>query len=166
MHTLLNKTQRSLNQQALILVSMTLILLQVGCSSYTLQGKVVEGTMSRVLVVGADDPRFARPGIAGVKIDVVNDPDRLSREYVGGDLSMEDGTFIIPVDLFGAGTLEYDTLINAYLGGFDPARTTVALPPSNRRLLIVLAPGFAAQPKDFDFLKDTLDASKPYREGR
>ncbi|MBI1371937.1 MAG: hypothetical protein GC159_04140 [Phycisphaera sp.] len=131
-----------------------------GCASegYVLRGKVVEGPVSSISVVAADDPRLAGPAVAGASVDLTLDPLSLGRRPLGNTTSYTDGMFQIPVDEFGAGTLEYHVGILARAQGHDTAEDVFMLPSSSRRILIVLKRGADRyRPKD-----DTLKELAPY----
>lgn len=146
-----------------LFLSLVCAMFVVGCAGYTLDGKVVAGPMSSISVVSADDPRFDQPGLGGVTIEAMIDPDKLSREHGGSGYSDGGGTFSIPISQIGAGMLEYDVRVVAQSTGFKPAAKTFALPGDGKRLLITLQPGEGRYlPPKNDILQDTIDKSKPY----
>lgn len=154
-----------MNPSVLFVGASVLVLLSAmsGCAGYTLDGKVVAGPVSSISVVDADDPRFAEPGLGGVTIEAMIDPDRLSREHGGTAYSDGGGGFSLPIDQFGAGVLEYDVRLVAQANGFKPAVKTFRLPGDSRRLLITLQPGEGRYvPPKSDILRDTMEKGKPY----
>ena len=112
-----------------------------GCTTYKLRGKVVDGDVSSILVVDPDDPRLKQPGIAGVGIQLMLDPQKLSRKQAGQTTSFAYGTFSLPVEQTGAGFLEYQAMVTARMARMSPAVRIMPLPPEDKRLLIMLAPG-------------------------
>ncbi|MFA9477228.1 hypothetical protein ACERK3_02855 [Phycisphaerales bacterium AB-hyl4] len=138
-------------------------LLATGCSSYQLQGKVIEGPSSGIYIVSADDPRLNEPGVPQARIALTLDPERLSAKSIGSGASDSDGWFNVPVDEFGAGFLEHDVEVLARQQGFTPAYQTIRLPRSSRRLLIVLAEGTdRVSPRRGDVIDETLRLGEPY----
>jgi len=124
---------------ALLAVACSLLVL-TGCG-YTMRGKVVEGEVTYIAIVDANDPRLEGRGVGGVNISLETDPDRLSREQVGRTVSQQDGSFSMDVDAFGAGFLQYDVGITAHRRGFETATNLFRLPSSGKRILIMMAPG-------------------------
>lgn len=137
-----------------------------GCSSPTLQGKVVEGVTPGVVVVDADDPMLDQPGLAGAMVDVTLDPGRMTAAEQGGGISDAQGRFSVPLSSFGVGMLEYDVQVRARLRGYAPVARTLPLPNLGRkRFLIVLSPGGdapARHPQPSNLLEDTLKLSEPF----
>lgn len=118
-----------------------------GCQSYTVRGRVIEGEISYVSIVSADEARLGEQGVGvpNVRVRLETDPERLRREIVGETVTDEEGYFSIPFARPGAGVLMYDIGVTAWKDGFTPATLTTRLPPSDRRMLIMLTPG----PDDF-----------------
>ena len=134
-----------------------------GCKTYQLAGKVVAGPASTVQVVDRDDPRLDQPGIDGALIEVMIDPDTLSRKPGGTTTTSGDGGFQLPITEGGAGFLQYDVRLIARLTGFTPAVETFRLPAGRKRLLITLAPGKNNYlPPKNDLLEETMEMSRPY----
>lgn len=117
-----------------------------GCvQPYSIEGKVVRGDYSAVMVVPSSDPRFNGPGVAGARVHLQENPGRPNRETITQGFSGADGTFELVVDRFGAGWVEMD--VGAYVrrDGYAPAFSAFELPRDSYRLLIVLTEG-----RDFD----------------
>jgi hypothetical protein len=112
-----------------------------GCAPYTLQGKVIEGDITFIAIVDADDPRLEGPGLANAEVRLQTDPQRINREVVGTTISSGDGTFSIPFSEIGAGVLLYDVGLQVRRGGYQRAEQMFRLPPSDRRVLVILCPG-------------------------
>lgn len=118
-----------------------------GCSSggYQLQGKVIEGDISFIAVVNSDDPRLEEQGVSGVSVTLVSDPNKLNRETLGEAISQVDGSFSIGVGLVGAGFFQYDAGVNASRDGYERASSQFNLPPSGKRVLIMMRKGYNSQ---------------------
>lgn len=117
------------------------LILLTGCESYKLTGQVVSGPKSMVQIVEADDPRLAGPPIEGATIEVLIDPDKGSRKLLPSSLSDEQGRFEVPVDVPGAGVLEYEVLVVGRAAKKSPAQGTMPLPAKSRKVLVILADG-------------------------
>ncbi|MHB1155305.1 MAG: hypothetical protein ACYC26_00555 [Phycisphaerales bacterium] len=134
------------------LAMLLLVLFAGGCQSYALRGRVVEGTRSQVLLVDADDPRLTGPGapagIDGAGISFMLDPEKAGHKSLGGTICDADGSFRYPVDEIGAGLLEYGLGVTARAPGKSPAQDSMPMPPGDKRLLIMLAPGRDNLPRE------------------
>ena len=140
-----------------------LALMLTGCAGYGLRGRVVEGPVSAVHIVPADDPRLAEPPITGASVHLTVDADRLSAKPAGAGHSDADGDFHVPVDAFGAGFLEHDVEVLVRAQGHAPAQRVIRLPGRDRRVLVTLAPGEdAVSPRPGQLLDETLRMSEPY----
>lgn len=146
-----------------------LTLMLVGCESYALRGRVIPGTHSQVLVVDSDDPRLAgdgttpgtRPGVNGATVSFMLDPEKAGHKYLGSTSSDVDGTFSFPVDEIGAGFLEYGLQVTARANNCAPAVDVMRMPPSGKRLLILLAPGHDTLPKESTDPMDDINRYMP-----
>lgn len=139
--------------QALAITAIGALL--VGCGpSYQLQGKVIEGDISFITVVSQDDPRLDGPGIAGVSIKLVSDPNKLNKETLGEVISSGDGSFTIGIDLVGAGFFRYDAGISAERKGYEYTMSQFKLPSGDRRVLIMLRSGSTNAPTGGDAMSD------------
>ncbi len=133
----------------------------VGCgSTYTLKGKVIQGDISFIAVVAQDDPRLEGAGVSGVAIELETDPDRLNKETIGEVVTAGDGSFSIGVDRVGAGLFRYDIGISAEKRGFEIARSQFNLPPSDRRVLVIMRKGVSGASSSSD---DAWDDYKKFR---
>lgn len=119
----------------------SLICFSSGCETYALRGKVVDGGTSAVMLVDKNDPRLDADGISGATIEATVDPRSLSRQRIPAVSSDADGGFSLPVNITGAGLLEYEAMIVARYPQMAPAVRFMPLPSSDKRLLITLAPG-------------------------
>lgn len=118
------------------------VLAMCGCEGYALRGRVVAGDVSYVAVVDPDDPRLVGgDGLEGVNLHLQSDPGRLNRRTAGRGVSGAAGAIEVPVDLTGAGLLEYEVGLFARRPGYDPATGFFQLPSSKKRVLIVMAQG-------------------------
>ena len=127
-----------------------------GCESYRLRGAVVAGEAPGVLVVKPSDVRLREVGLPGATIELVLDPASMSPKPAGAALSDARGRFDVPIKEMGAGLLEYELSILCRLKDHGPVYQTIALPGSDRRLLIVLAPGRDAPRPNEDLISETL----------
>ncbi|RMD66106.1 MAG: hypothetical protein D6824_01455 [Planctomycetota bacterium] len=140
--------------------------LSVGCAPYTLRGKVVEGDVSFIAVVDASDPRLDGPGLSGALLTLQTDPQRLNRKTVGSAVSGADGSFSIPVNEVGAGLLIYDMGLKARKQGYSPTEQFFRLPPANKRVLVLLAPGAATTTGDRSTEPDAEELLRRFRPPR
>jgi len=131
-----------------------------GCASYTLKGKVIAGDISYIAVVDANDDRLAGPGLAGVSVTMETDPGKLNHDQVGDTVSGSNGDFSIPVQKLGAGILIYDVGVEARRKGYEGVSQMFRLPPSSRRVLIMLRVGADALPPKADTLLEQYDKFK------
>lgn len=116
-----------------------------GCGEgYMLRGRVIEAQTSYIALVDPSDPRLSADdasGIPGVSLHLQMDPGKINRETITRDVSDGEGEFALRVDKFGAGWMEYDVGLFARRSGFTPAQHFFRLPPENKRVLIMMAPG-------------------------
>ena len=110
---------------------------------YQLQGRVVEGGFGTVTLVDATDDRLQAQGVQGVRIQLVRDPNRLSREVIASCASGRDGSFTLETKTFGAGFTDERWEIIATRSGYGPAQSPIQLPmnPGERRVLVELEHG-------------------------
>jgi hypothetical protein len=141
----------------------SLVLPACSGGGYELQGRVIRGDYSAVIVVNADDERLSRvdDGMPGVSIHVQQDPGALNRRTLARSSSGSDGSFAIPIDLLGAGSFHYDIGVFARRKGYDPASGFFRLPPKSRRVLIVMNPG-----RDRDLGEEAEDLYGQYERFR
>ncbi len=114
-----------------------------GCGQdvYTLRGQVVRGPVGQVVVVDEDDPRLAGPAVEQAVLRFTLDPRSLGREPLGSTFSTSDGSFTIPINIFGAGTLLHEVGVSARAAKFSPTRGVFVLPGREKRLLVTMSPG-------------------------
>jgi len=116
-----------------------------GCSAtHVIKGKVIQGNLSFVAVVDQGDERLKSAGIADVDISARADVGKVAGYLFAqgetdakGDFSMkfkDQSLFLKPVE------------ISASKIGFQPATGSLSLPPGDRRILIILAPGAGGKP--------------------
>ena len=149
----------------ILLAALTLITLTLlpACQS-ALKGRVVTGPHSAIIAVNSDDPRLTDPynAINLAHISLILDPESMSPIKESPVYSQNDGTFTMPLKTAGTSFLMYDALITAQRDGFKPVQQIIPMPSHNQQLLIILAPGEGKLPKSKDFVKETLELSKPY----
>jgi len=145
-------------------VAVCLSLAMAGCGGYQMRGVVIQGAASKVLIVDEDDPRLTQGyGVPMATIDVVLDPDRLSRKPMPREVSDVDGRFAVTVDEPGAGYLEYDARIVVRRSGHDTAVKDLRIPGPHQRLLVTLVNGEDHfQPDPPDVMEETLKMGEPY----
>lgn len=121
-----------------LLAAMTLL---SGCGTYMLKGRVVRGSNPEVAVVDRDDPRLEGTGVPGASVRLTLDPESLGRKILPEQHTRPDGTFSIPVDEIGAGTLEYGAEVLVRKEGHEAGHGRFDLPGWDKRVLIVLPRG-------------------------
>lgn len=132
-----------------------------GCSSYQLRGVVIEGAMPRVEVVSASDARLKQGMlVADAAVEVVVDPNDMRPVRLAPIASDLDGSFSLPVDVTGAGLLEYEIRVVATKPGYQTAVATLPMPGSGSRLLITLTPGRDSYRPSTDILRETQQAGE------
>ena len=122
-----------------------------GCGGpYVLRGRVVDGGFSSVVFVDGEDRQLgeAGTGIPSARIAVFRDPRRLNRSLVATGPSDPEGSFAIPLSVFGAGWMDEIWLIQVTCPDFETVESMVRLPTSgaDARALIVLRPGVSIVP--------------------
>lgn len=123
----------------LLLVS---LLTLPACSTYQLQGVVVEGPTPGVYVVDSNDERLNHLGVADAQISAMLDPNTLRPKSLPTAMTDDHGRFAITIDEPGAGLLEYSVSIYADAVGYSDAGIDVMqLPSSGKRVLVVLSAG-------------------------
>lgn len=141
-------------------------LLQTGCETYRLQGRIVPGQQATIEVLDKDDPRLQSAGLELAQIEVVLDPQTLNRQRLANQPTDAQGGFSIPVKEFGAGALEYQVLIIGRAPGYRSVWETIQLPSANKRLLITMPPGKDAIRPPEDLIGNTLKVGGEHVPGR
>ncbi len=155
---------RTMRQALVIVVIGLLVPALVGCGGYRLRGRVIEGSYSTVTVVSKDDPRLREaPGLPNAVLRTTIDPERLNRQAMPTRMADGDGWFEVPIDVTGAGLLEYEVQVIGQLAGHKSAIETFPLPGSGKRVLVVLAPGRDVGVPGETFLEETMRLGEPYR---
>ena len=134
-----------------------------GCSGpYVLRGNVIQGDVSEMAFVMADDPRLAERPVGNIRIVIHRNPESLGIKLVGSGLSRSDGQFTIPLRAFGAGLLVEEFLIEAGKPGYQTAVLKQHIPGRrhNMHLLIILASGYS------EGLRDKEDLWEQYERYR
>ncbi len=147
-----------------LLVLCLLCTLLTGCGQYQMQGVVVEGAQSRIMVVSQDDPRLLEGyGLPLALIECTLDADRLNRKELPSGLSDVDGTFAITVDEAGAGYLDYYVRMIVRKSGYDTAIQDLRIPGPKQFVLVTLARGEDRYQKEpTDVMDETLEMGEPY----
>lgn len=142
-----------------------LCLVLVGCSPYQLRGIVVAGDTAGVEVVKKNDPRLATagPGVPGVSLDVLLDPERLSPEQIGRGDTNGEGGFALTIDEPGAGLLMLDIELKASRQGYTTVAERFVLPGGGQRVIVTLKRGKdRRQLETGNVLEETLRDAEPY----
>ena len=149
---------------ASVLALAMIVTMLTGCSSYQMRGVVIEGAVSMVTIVDEDDPRLHQGhGIPLATVDVMLDPDRLSRKSLPRAVSDVDGRFAVTVDEPGAGYLEYDAQILVRRAGHDTAIQKLRIPGPKQRVLVTLVNGEDTyKPEPPDVLEETLEMGETF----
>lgn len=127
----------------LILLAAALVLPACSGGGYALSGRVVEGDLSMLSFVEADDPLLDGRGVGGVKIVIYRDGDKPWPKRVTEGRSRADGEVTIPINEFGAGWMIEQWLVEAHKPGYQSCEAILTFPSSGsgRELLITLTPG-------------------------
>ena len=133
-----NRKSRSI---PFVLVLLAAILTLPACAPHTIQGLVAEGRTPAVLLVRADEPRLAQIGLTGAVIELTLDPSSISPKSLGTFRADDEGRFRAALEQSGIGLLEYELGILCRAAGHRSVYQTMAVPPSDSRLLIILEPG-------------------------
>ena len=130
-----------------LLLAMLCLVLLPACSTYQLQGVVVEGPVPGVYVVDAGDARLKHLGVADAQIMATLDPDKIRSKPLPMTLTDDHGRFAITVDEPGAGLLEYSVALYADAVGYSDAGVDVMpLPGPGKQILVVLSAGRNKRP--------------------
>ncbi len=139
------------------------------CSTYQLQGVVVEGPAPGVYVVDSSDARLNQLGVADAQIMAMLDPDTLRPKPLPTAMTDDHGRFAIPIDEPGAGLLEYSVSIHANAAGYgDAGVDAMSLPGAGKQLLVVLSAGRGqskrrpGQPTNEDLLREAETFKKQF----
>jgi hypothetical protein len=130
-----------------------------GCGQYTIVGKVIQGDVSDIAFVPADDPRLAIPGLAGAQLSILRDPETLRRALAGSSSSDDFGEFEMPVEGVGAGWMVENWLVRAERTGFAPSAAMVAIPANPKRLhlLVTMRRGAGTTSTETESLVEELE---------
>ena len=131
-----------------------------GCAGYRLQGVVVEGQTPAILLVDKNDSRLKQEGLSGAVVQVTIDPHEMNPKTLAPTPSDERGRFETPVGEVGAGMLEYQAAIVCRLAGYQASAQEMPLPPSDKRLLIIMAPGADTYHPAPDIWNETMEMKR------
>ncbi len=134
----------SISRHAIAAIAPLLLLAAAltGCGPYELRGRVIEGPVSSVSIVRADDPRLtASGGLTNSTIALTLDPTSLGSKPIGSTLTDTEGNFSLAITEAGAGVLEYQIGVLARRAGYTPAENFMPLPPAGKRVLVTLTRG-------------------------
>lgn len=130
-----------------------------GCSGYQLHGMVVEGREPGLVVYDRKDPRLeeiGRFGLDQATVEVTLDPDTGRRQRLDPVRTDAAGRFVVPVDAFGLGTLEYDVGLLIHRPGFRPQWRVMHAPRDGQVVVVTLEPGGGSGRLELDLLRDTM----------
>ncbi len=135
------------------------------CSSYQIQGVVVEGPQPGLFVVDSNDPRLTKwTAVADARVDSIIDPEKLRPKLLPSVMTDDRGRFVIPIDEPGAGLLEYTVSVYASADGYgDQGINTMPLPGSGKQVLVVLAAGRGARPRGTQSTEDLLNEAEKFK---
>lgn len=142
-------------RRAMTMLMLPLAFLLASCGPYQMKGRVVEGDISFIAIVDADDVRFQNQPVEGVLLRARVDPGRVSGKTVAQETSDADGNFSLPVDEFGAGVVDMDVEVLARRSGYKSAESVFNLPRDGKRVLIMMAPG--RDPPGWGYDRETVE---------
>jgi len=107
-----------------------------GVSAVRVEGKAIEGSVSFIAAVPANDPRLIGPGIEGVKVEIVSKVGNTQNSVVGSATSGKDGAF--NVRLGDPNAVKASAEFRAAATGYLPSTNTLLIPPPDMRVLVIL----------------------------
>lgn len=130
-----------------LFILLSCVVASLPACTYQLQGRVVEGGFGTVTLVDAGDDRLQAEGVQGVRVQLVRDPNRLSREVIASCASGRDGSFTLETKTFAAGFTDERWEIVATRAGYGAAQSPIELPmnPGERRVLVELERGGSSE---------------------
>ncbi|MBI1335952.1 MAG: hypothetical protein GC164_03210 [Phycisphaera sp.] len=150
------------------LVAMAFALLALsglaGCESYRLAGVVMGGDPSTVVVVGKGDGRLLAPGLGGATIEFTIDPTSMHPQKLATVIADDQGHFEVPVDVSGAGFLEYELGVLCRLPGYRTLWTTLDMPASGKRLVLVMKPGRDSYSPQKNLIDETMEMGRQLQQ--
>lgn len=117
------------------------LLFLTGCSTYQLQGTVVQGRSPGIFVVDKDDRRLFGKAVLDSQVFATLDPDKIRPKPLQPAVADDDGRFALPISETGAGLLEYSVSLVCRAPGFQYSSATIPVPSGDKRVLIVMTPG-------------------------
>jgi hypothetical protein len=118
---------------------LVLCLFSVGCgaSASMVNGRVIKGDLSFILVVDASDPRLKEPGLAGANVAMSN-TSASGGASIARVTSDSVGNVALPVRDTAA--LFRPAVFTAELEGYQRTTSEMSIPPTNKRVLVILKP--------------------------
>jgi hypothetical protein len=127
------------------------------CGPYQVRGRVTHGPAGQVMVVPPDHQDLQRPrGIPQAMVKLTLEPNSLSPEPLGADVTDEQGHFAVEVEHAGAELLDYELGVLVRAEGYSTLWQTLPTPGRDERLLVVMEPG-QNEPRQESTLEDTLE---------
>ncbi len=111
-------------------------LVLTGCAPAAMQGRVIQGDISYVMIVSSSDERLTSSGIGLTQIDVQGSESRGREAHAGSAITGIDGAF--KIDISNTDLLDEKLTVIARCDGYIPARAAVYLPSDDQRVLVVL----------------------------
>ena len=116
-----------------------------GAATNSIKGKVIEGSLNFVMVVDQSDERLKGPGLADVAVEARAGGNRAAGTLFSKTTSGSNGEFRLN---FGdqQQVLLKPVEFSGEKAGYGTAKVVMNLPPSERRLLIVMQPSGPVHP--------------------
>lgn len=141
------------------------VMLAGGCA-YTLEGRALEGHGSIDVTDSSGGDSLGKP-VAGVRIELIRDPDTGNRAQVASAVSGSDGRFKLVVDAFGAGWMEEEWVVRASRSGYSNIETMMRLPGSTggRLMVVSIARGRSTRFQEPESAGSLFDEAQSFEPG-
>lgn len=151
----MKKLYVAITQERLIMLSLVslLVMFLVGCESFAIQGRVVQGPIGSMRFVSNNMAGQNGAAIAGAVITIYRDPDSLAMKVAGTAISDNQGRFVLKLDAFGAGWMLEQWKFVVQQQGFTNVIWRQSLETDNaQQLLLVTMTGGYSEPISRDDL--------------
>lgn len=120
------------------------------CSGYSMSGRVVEGDFGSISFIAAGASDELEVPIEGATVSLIRDPESLGREEVARATTRADGSFLMPVEAFGAGYLQEQWLVRVRHPQYQIVESFTGLPKedSGLELLVIMPQGAPVDSND------------------
>ena len=133
-----------------------------GCANYQLQGVVVEGRSPDMQILAKNDPRLNQGyGLPDAVVELTIDPNHPRSQRLSSVTTDAQGRFAVPIDVFGAGMMEYEVGLLVRCKDYRPQWHVFELPKQKKRVLVVMTPGVDSGRPNVDLIEDTLRSMPP-----